>query len=917
MGHFVGLGWLILLMAVVNIEAQKKPSMTISSQCLGNLMHVDVGPHEGELLEVSAVIDNSSILLTPSLASQCGFSMKTDQLGNTVIFASIQNCFAENAGDKTFTTTLNLRLNGNQVVEDELYQVAETCHYANWASREIICDHNYMEVSVKRAAPDEYVQPEHRLPRDSSKSSSPQCAVEKGPVGSGFRTITVVFFTPEERLMSMTEAQERGYGITSTPSRLVVRSPRPAPETYTETVAGVPMTVLKTSTIFEKKWLATQIDAAAACPILEGSVSFTQNTITWYLPWHIDPLISSGQFKLLEVHMGVDGQRLDAAEMAARQYSMSVSGAYVIIEIPIGAVGGYYKSHVQDEQCLLSYTIEPMIELHWSDETTHEDTRYKVLLPITTPLLSQPPQVADYTVPEERVFKVMLGPLGFNVALVNITLSSEVLSVADCNARGFNVLEHISPNSSLKVFTLQVPFTDPVVSQQKQMGHTVYFSYLAFDLLVLPELTPFSLTAYLEATSEDMVLPELTPFSLTAYLEATSGDIVPPTVTGSCDLQNFHVFVKYGTSGSNFETVVGKQVLTSDLAEQYSFAENGTHFSLQVPYSSPNVLFQAVEPSFIRSRLRVVLKNPETSTNIKEFSLACNFPSRLIECFPNGTITALAVKLESVPSLNPSHLTLRDPTCGPSFSDERYAYFVFTANTCGTTRKFLRTVMLYENEISLPGVNESEEKHRYALKISCYYNINTTNTVGFHTKPGMSEQLPESPKSELPVAMRLALDDSYSVFHKLEDYPVTKYLQQPLYFEVELMESKEPDLSVELENCWATTNADGASQPRWNLIIDGCANSVDPYQAVYHPVWVNARVQNPSHFKRFEVQMFAFHDQDNLSGQLFIHCDVVTCHANKNQLGAVCNRQCSTGEPGKKGQRRAVSHVSSGPILPR
>lgn len=31
------------------------------------------------------------------------------------------------------------------------------------------------------------------------------------------------------------------------------------------------MTVLKTSIIFEKKWLATQIDAAAACPSLEGN----------------------------------------------------------------------------------------------------------------------------------------------------------------------------------------------------------------------------------------------------------------------------------------------------------------------------------------------------------------------------------------------------------------------------------------------------------------------------------------------------------------------------------------------------------------------------------------------------------------------------------------------------------------------
>lgn len=149
--------------------------------------------------------------------------------------------------------------------------------------------------------------------------------------------------------------------------------------------------------------------------------------------------------------MGIDGQRLDAGEMAARRYSLSATDMYVVVEIPIGAAGGHFKvggtqnninlvycchaynyghefsstsitsremykykiictpgqilvlkrlfcfwqSHVQDGQYLTSYTIEPMLELLWTEETTHEDTRYKVLFPITTPLLSRPAQVTD------------------------------------------------------------------------------------------------------------------------------------------------------------------------------------------------------------------------------------------------------------------------------------------------------------------------------------------------------------------------------------------------------------------------------------------------------------------------------------------------------------------------------------------
>lgn len=49
-------------------------------------------------------------------------------------------------------------------------------------------------------------------------------------------------------------------------------------------------------------------------------------------------------------------------------------------------------------------------------------------------------------------------------------------------------------------------------------------------------------------------------------------------------------------------------------------------------------------------------------------------------------MTALAVKVESLRNLVPGSLTLKDTSCKPSFSDDRFAYFSFSVNSCGTTR---------------------------------------------------------------------------------------------------------------------------------------------------------------------------------------------------------------------------------------
>ncbi|XP_016102425.1 zona pellucida sperm-binding protein 4-like [Sinocyclocheilus grahami] len=91
------------------------------------------------------------------------------------------------------------------------------------------------------------------------------------------------------------------------------------------------------------------------------------------------------------------------------------------------------------------------------------------------------------------------------------------------------------------------------------------------------------------------------------------------------------------------------------------------------------------------------------------------------ECFSNGTITVVLPKLESVPHLLPGELSLRGPSCKPSYSQDYYAYFHFGVTTCGTTRKFVEDTMIYENEVTwksdvpLPETVLPDQEYRYGL----------------------------------------------------------------------------------------------------------------------------------------------------------------------------------------------------------
>ncbi|MGH0191490.1 UNVERIFIED_CONTAM: hypothetical protein FKN15_065550 [Acipenser sinensis] len=617
--------------------------------------------------------------------------------------------------------------------------------------------------------------------------------------------------------MTVAQAMTNGYGINTTPTRILVRAAYNSTESQSQGIQTVPMAVLRSTTFYKQRWMVMMVDTAVACPT--DGTAFTEQMITWNVPRVLPPLVPTPQITTLDVQMGVDGRKLDPATIHNRDYKLDVGPQLITVKIPVGADGGYYKSHVLDNTYVISYSIEPMLEHTWQDGP--EKTKYTVLHPITTPFMPRPPVVTNNTVPKARVFNVTLGTFLPDVELVKIIVGPETLTVPEANLKGYNVQEHVFPNGS-KTYTLQVPFEDPNVKQK-----------------VTP---PDTRTYILPLTYLLNIVPENTPFTHPAVVEAILKDIIPPTVTGYCDDAAFYTMV--------------------------------------------------ISSSGIRSRLDLTLKDIGTMVVVADFSLSCSFPTKMIDCFTNGTMAALAVKVESVPSLSPSQLTLRDPSCRPLQSDAINAVFYFNVNSCGTTRRdsIKLSILVVEPETLL---TPSPPLSR--LRVACHYLVNDTKVVQFLYQNNPAPVV-QPGLGDLAVIMRLALDSTYNDFYGAQDYPVVKYLRRPLYFEVELLYSRDPQAELFLENCWATYSADRNSSPKWDVVVDSCENSADEYLTIFHPVSSNARVLFPSHLKRFEVKMFSFTSgRDALKGQIYFHCSVVICDSNRPSV-SLCSRRCILGK---------------------
>ncbi|XP_009640093.1 zona pellucida sperm-binding protein 2 [Egretta garzetta] len=838
------------------------------SECLGNLLRITLGAEyfEDKYLSFS-VVDQSGIAweLDEAMASQCGYTVTYSNWSNIEFRASALSCHSHLEKD-VFTVTVQIRASHTPDMKNAVTHLqSASCHYGPWSPRELVCESNYMEVSVRRDVPQtvkDFIQDE---PEDWTLAF-PEAKVGEASIWQ------IVFHQPEEKkALLVSDAWSAGYGLNTTDTRVLLRIPYTDVQIQLVKAQGITFSAVRSSIFYKQRWMILVVDTAVACPV--DGVDYTNKTITWTVPKYIQPLSAGAtSFKDVLVEAGVDLHKLSAKEMASRKYVLLNDLNAITMKIPIGAEGGYYKTSVSSGQHGAKYTINLFLEHQWEDDKWGL-TKHTIIKEIETPFEQAELAITNNSNLSARLMNVTLGTFLPDVELVNLTIEGTTVAVPEAVQHGYLTYEIRYANGS-KAYVIHVPFDAPSIRKEYTRADTRSYT--------------------LNVTLAFITHPTRETFTVPVITVSTVEDAVLPSARGLCDERNLQLIITRGNVDQNWLPFISGWHLTPEAAQKYNYSlrDNGTHLAISVPFLSSHVNYEDIHTSGIKASLYLTLKDGITLADRRDFSISCRFsPSELIQCLPNGTVVITAVKLVGIADLDTSMLVLRDRQCKPSLVTAKTATFKFNVNTCGTSRKFNSTTMTYENDVLYfrPG----NVTPVYQLKFVCLYAIKQTVDVRYESK----KNLPPSIKpgfGSLALSLKLFKEKSYSDPYQELEYPVVKYLREPLYFEVELLQPEDLRLELHLNDCWATNSQSWDSLPQWPVLINGCENSEDSYRTVFHEVNYSPRVKFPQHLKRFEVRMFTFvRGTTLLQEQLYFHCSVVICSTVQQPSDLLCPRRCN------------------------
>ncbi|XP_030346740.1 uncharacterized protein LOC115609991 isoform X2 [Strigops habroptila] len=448
--------WLLFLLFWLGQGRQMAPPGFVENSCHSRIFWMKLNKLllQGKFFQLEINDPYAGpLLLDEKLASRCGYVLSEDVWGNPVFRASVLGCHVANEADELFSLTVNIKVSSFPSMRAAVtYTYPMYCSYSSWASREIVCEENYMEVSVKTDVP--AVSNDYTVAWMSALPETQNVA---------YQLWQLMFVSPSGRKrITVSDAAKLGYSFNNTLTRVYLRAPYHSNESDISMVSGVNMNMVTSTSMYRQRWLLLLIDTTVSCPV--DGISFTDTTLTWTMPSVIPTLVvQESTFLSKSILMGVNDQVIVNPE--DKNYLLEHNETLIRITIPIGAEGGKLKSSISSGVYGVIYSIDLFLEHTWTD-ADWQTTKYTVIKSITTPFMPQIPTVINNTLPEERLFNVAFGHFLPDVSLVAIAIGNVPFTLREAQHQGFKIYETPFSNRT-KGFILEVSFDDPYVLKEE------------------------------------------------------------------------------------------------------------------------------------------------------------------------------------------------------------------------------------------------------------------------------------------------------------------------------------------------------------------------------------------------------------------------------------------------------------------
>ncbi|XP_054880421.1 uncharacterized protein LOC129354897 [Poeciliopsis prolifica] len=626
----------------------------------------------GEVPRFEAVDGTGTYAITEHYAAKCGYTISIlSLLGLVELRASYFSCHTERGAGFSFRFNLITTYKG----VDAYYALNKTCSSPlPWSPREVTCEVNYMEVSVRS-----------ELPCQSGLSDV--WSILGPPYSPSTEDWQVTFQNPDEQLppMNLSRARQQGYIFDLVHDRIVFRTPYGQLDSYHTEVTGIPVEVVRATLFSQKSWVVVMVDLIAACSKgYEGS--YDSGYMIWDTPEALYPSLGKTQ-----ISFGLNGNLMDQAAAAQKGFIMGRSNSTVQIGIPYNAEGGYRKSFVSDG--LFEFYIFNLDLKQTSVDERHEETVVWFHRTLVTPLLSSPLFIEDQTDVEDGTFSINLGKVPRDVELTSVQLNGQEFAVPFNDSIAYTLTEVRHSNKSHS-YTLKVPLRDPIVIQEfsKENAAMLHKLDINYTLIVTPGDEPYYHT-----------------ISATALMAAP-----PPSFDVVCTESGIDFKLAYRSFDYLWDFMIGSDRLTPALAANhgYTMSNDSQSLLLSVPLFTHGYKYTDIGLKGFLGTFTILVRDRETADILTSTTKTCLFNTT--DVFNEWVDDCGGWLVEM-----PAHSHLVNSLCVPKEADGTRVLFSFPLHSCGSTVKLAKETVTYQNKIYL----DTSENAVEGMTVRCMYPL--------------------------------------------------------------------------------------------------------------------------------------------------------------------------------------------------